>query len=465
MENKLIDQINQLKSQVTRLLLFFSNADIKASNFTINLPAGFEKQFFALIDKINFLLMEDSQNFYGYFLFQTTKELRFDMNSATGVNFKNTTYVIYFNPLIFLNLSAKQMQTSIKHEILHILSLHLIRMKRLKGKYSTLAINMAMDMVVNQYLSNLPPDAITIASANKKYALSLSHGKTFEYYVDKMEYAIALLQEENHQEDQEKENALATAFDPNKTHDIWEESNDLEDSTIEEFTIRIALTSKKGELPSYLNTLLDSLKDSKEELPWDMYLKRLMGTVDSNKKKTMMRRNRRQPDRLDLRGELSSHKANILLAIDISGSIDENEFKKAMTEVLGIIKNYGHQITIVECDSEIRSVYPLKSKKDLRERSNTKGSTRFTPVFEYANKNKVNLLIYFTDGKGEDKLEVIPKGYKVLWILSGKGETLSVKEPYGAVKKLKKVEVKDNILDRNDVERGGFSMNNHESIL
>lgn len=465
MENKLVDQINKLKSQVKNLLLFFSNADIKASNFTINLPDGFEKEFFALIDKINFLLMEDEENFYGYFLFQMTRELRLDMNSATGVNFKDATYVIYFNPLIFLNLTVKQMQTSIKHEILHIMSLHLIRVNKLKGKYNTLAINMAMDMVVNQYLSHLSPDAITIESANKKYALSLSHGKPFEYYVEKMQYAIASLQEEQEEENQQKEDTLATEFDPNKTHDIWEESNELEDSTIEEFTTRIALSSKKGELSSYLNTLLDSLKNRKEELPWDLYLKRLMGTVDSNKKKTITRRNRRQPNRMDLRGELSSHKANILLAIDISGSIDEEEFKKAMIQVLGIIKNYGHQITIVECDDEIKSVYPVKSKKDLKERSNTKGSTRFTPVFEYANKNKVNLLIYFTDGKGEEKLTVIPKGYKVLWVLSGRGDMLSVKEPYGAVKKLKKVEIKDNILDRNDVERGGYSMNHQESIL
>lgn len=464
MENKLVDQINKLRSQVKRLLLFFSNSDIKASNFTIDLPVGFEKDFFALIDKINFLLMEDEENFYGYFLFQTTRELRFDMNSATGVNFKNASYVIYFNPLIFLNLTTKQMQTSIKHEILHILSLHLIRVKKMKEKFSTLAINMAMDMVVNQYLNYLPPDAVTIEATNKKYALSLSHGKPFEYYVEKMQYAIELL-EEKEEENQQKEDAIATEFDPNKTHDIWEESNELEDSTMEEFTTSLAMKAKKGEIPSYLNTLLDSLKNRKEELPWDLYLKRLMGTLDSSKKKTITRRNRRQPNRLDLRGELSGHKANILLAIDISGSIDEEEFKKAMTEVLGIINNYGHQITVVECDNEIQRIYPLKTKKDLKERSNSRGGTKFTPVFEYANKNKVDLLIYFTDGKGEEKLEVIPKGYKVLWIIFGRGDTLSVKEPYGAIKKLKKVKIKDNVLDHHDVERGGFSMNHHESIL
>ena len=33
-----------------------------------------------------------------------------------------------------------------------------------------------------------------------------------------------------------------------------------------------------------------------------------MGTVESNKKKTITRRNRRQPNRLDLRGELRNQR-------------------------------------------------------------------------------------------------------------------------------------------------------------
>ena len=46
------------------------------------------------------------------------------------------------------------------------------------------------------------------------------------------------------------------------------------------------------------NLLLDNyanlnVKNSKGEIPWNLYLKKLMGTVESNKKKTITRRNRR----------------------------------------------------------------------------------------------------------------------------------------------------------------------------
>ena len=190
-----------------------------------------------------------------------------------------------------------------------------------------------------------------------------------------------------------------------------------------------------------------------------------MGTIEANKKKTRTRRNRRQPSRLDLRGELRGHKAEIAVAIDISGSISDEEFKQAIKEVLSIVKNYNQEITIIECDKEIRRTYKVKSVKDIKERSTTGGGTEFSPVFQYANSKKLNLLIFFTDGKGEERLKVVPKGYKILWVISGRGDKLSLHQPYGAVKKLKKIEVKEEIIDMNDVRIDGYSMNNQQPML
>ena len=54
--------------------------------------------------------MEEKDNFYGYFLFQMGREIRFDISTPTGINFKGAKYVIYFNPIIFLQLNIKQME-------------------------------------------------------------------------------------------------------------------------------------------------------------------------------------------------------------------------------------------------------------------------------------------------------------------------------------------------------------------
>ena len=435
--------------------------------FDVDISKEFEEGFFKLIDKVNLSLMEEKDNFYGYFLFQMGREIRFDISSPSSINFKGAKYVIYFNPLIFLQLNRKQMETSIKHEILHIISQHILRAKDLSSKYSTLAINMAMDIVVNKYLDNLPPYATTLEWVNVNYSLNLEPYETFEYYVDKIQTELDLQQEDEDGEenDANNDNNIATDYDPEKTHDIWEDSDDIDEKTLKEFTEKFVNQSNKGKNPSYLSDLIASLKNNNGELPWNLYLKKLMGTVESNKKRTITRRNRRQPYRLDLRGELRSHKAEIVVAIDISGSISDEEFKQAIKEVLNIVKNYNHEITIIECDNEIRRIYKAKSIKDIKDRINIRGGTKFSPVFEYANNKRVNLLVYFTDGEGENRLSVVPRGYKVLWVISGRGDKLSVKEPYGVVKKLSKVKIKEDKIDMSDVRTDGYSMNNQAPML
>jgi len=437
----------------------------KGEKYEVTMEEEYNREFFALVNKVNLSLMEDKDNFYGYFLFQMEKIIRFDMTSATSVSFKGAKYVIYFNPIIFLELNIKQMETTIKHEILHIVSQHLIRGKELKDKYTTLAINMAMDVVVNQYLNYLPPYAITLEYINVKYNLNLDPYKTFEYYLEKIQTELDLQEEDDEGEEIDRNENVAVEFDIEKTHDSWNESDEIDEKTLKEFTEKIADNSQKGSIPNYLEGMIKSLKSNKGELPWNLYLKKLMGTVEANKKKTITRRNRRQPNRLDLRGELRGHRAEIAVAIDISGSISDEEFKQAIKEVLSIVKNYNQEITIIECDKEIRRTYKVKSVKDVKDRIATGGGTEFSPVFQYANNKKLNLLVYFTDGKGEERLKVVPRGYNILWVISGRGDKLSVIKPYGAVKKLSRVEVKEEIIDISDIRIDGYSMNNQQPIL
>lgn len=473
METHFHNQVEGLYEKADIIINNIFRSKRKDENSKVNIPKEFKEEFFSLVDKVSLSLMEDKDNFYGYFLLQMSREIRFDISSPTAVNFKNAKYVIYFNPIIFLNHNLKQMESTIKHEILHIVYRHLIRAKELKDSYSTLAINMAMNIVVNTYLDYLPPYAITLEWVILNYSLKLLPFKPFEYYVEEIQKALDLLEadedaaddnNQNEADDSESDDKVETDYDPEKAHDVWEEKSDIDEKTLQEFTEKFIDNAQKGSIPNYLESLISSLKNSKGELPWNLYLKRLMGTVESDKKKTVARRNRRQPDRLDIRGQLRSHKAKIIVALDISGSISDEEFSQAMKEVLAIVKNYNHEITIIECDNEIRRVYTVKSVKDIKDRSNIRGGTKFTPVFDYANHHKVNLLVYFTDGKGEEKLLTIPRGYKTLWVISGSGDKLSLREAYGAVKKLKNVKIKDDSLTMSDVKIEGYSMQDQDRV-
>lgn len=430
-----------------------------------DMPKDFTEDFLKLVTQVNFMLIEDSENFYGYFLLQMSREIKYDITTPTAVNFKLSKYVIYFNPYIFLNLTWEQMKSTIKHEIYHILSFHLKRARVLKTKYSTLAINMAMDIVVNQHLKDLPHFATTLDSINLKYSLKLQPYMTMEYYADKIQMELDLLEEKDeNEEDDSKEENISKEYDVSKTHDLWDESTVIDEDTLKNFTEKFATLSEKGTVPLYLEGMLKELKGNNGEIPWNMYLKKLMGTLEGDKKKTITRRSRRQPNRLDLRGELRGHTARITLAIDISGSISNEEFHGAIKEVFNIVKTYKHEITLLECDTEIRQAYKVKSINNVRERSITGGGTKFTPVFTYVNNTDTNILIYFTDGKGEVNLGVTPKGYRTLWVISGRGDRISLSKPFGIVKKLRPVEIKEDTEERLDIMVDGFSGNHHEPI-
>ena len=452
-----------LYDEAKTIITEFLRSNKQDTSRRVPIPDAFKENFFQLVDQVNLGLMAAHDNFYGYFLFQMERELRFDMPSPTGVNFKAPRYILHFNPVIFLTLTKKQMESMIKHEILHVLSLHLLRARNFKNQYGTLATNIAMDIVVNTHLDYLPPYATTLAWANSYYQLQLRPFQTFEYYAGKIQAAIDLLatDDDGALDDSRMNEALETKYEIERTHDLWQESSETDTKTFLEITEKLAFQAQKGTPPAYILSMLEALAAHKSELPWNLYLKQVLGSVASMRQKTTARRNRRQPNRLDLRGELRSYKANIAVALDMSGSISDEEFQQAMQEVFAIVKNYKHEITLIECDDEIRRISPVKTVKDLKARLNFRGATRFTPVFDYANRHNINLLIYFTDGQGEKALQIEPKGYKTLWVLSGNSKGLSLTTSYGTVKKLKQIESKDTTA--NDVDfRDGYSMNSQE---
>ncbi len=430
-----------------------------------DLKENFNDRFFQIIDIVNFSLMEDSDNFYGHFLLHMKRNINLEIATPTGITASISDFTIYFNPLLFTQCSLEQMQGQIKHEIHHILSLHLNRAKDLKKKYSTLALNIAMDLAVNQYIDNLPPYSINIDWVNLKYGVKLEPFNTMEYYANKIQEALNLLDEDSDsdEDDTKINDEIADEYNPETTHDIWEFSEQIDEKLLKELTKKYVDKAWKGDLPVFIDTMIKDLNGKTAEISWNIYLKRLMGNIPSGYKKTITRRNRRQPERYDLRGALSKQIAKITIAIDISGSISDEEIEQAFIEIFSIVKNYKHKITIVECDSEIRRVYIAKSIKDLKKKVDTKGGTKFSPVFDFVNKNKSNILIYFTDGEGEERLEVTPKGYKTLWIISGRGDKLSLTKPFGVVKKLKRIEVIDNI-DMYDVRTDGWSMNSQQPV-
>ncbi len=62
-------------------------------------------------------------------------------------------------------------------------------------------LNLAMDIVVNQYLDNLPPYSTTLKGVNLKYELNLEPYNSFEYYAENIQNVLNVLEESDEGEE------------------------------------------------------------------------------------------------------------------------------------------------------------------------------------------------------------------------------------------------------------------------
>ncbi len=169
-------------------------------------------------------------------------------------------------------------------------------------------------------------------------------------------------------------------------------------------------------------------------LSWEQILKKYVGTISAGKRKTRSRLNRRQPTRFDLSGAVDEKTLKIVVAIDTSGSVDDQQVAQIFNEIFSIIAHRRFEMTVIECDAQVQRTYRVRTRSDVQLSVLGRGGTAFTPVIELINNDRYYrdaLLIYFTDGWGERSIPR-PLTYRNLWVLTS-GTYLSVSEPYGTV--------------------------------
>lgn len=395
--------------------------------------SGFEREFFSLVESVIIDMLEGEDGFFGQFLVRIERSIRFNITWPLATIPKIQGFKMYFNPLLFLSCDKREMQALFKHEIYHIMYGHHERERFLKQKYTNLAVNLAIDISINQFIKNLPTYSYKIDRVNKEYGSNLIEDKPIEIYAEQIEKAIKAKLSDTIKD--EKSNDIGEMIDISKAHDVWEEST-LNQDSIRDLTKKTAIGSYNGKAPKDIVGIINSYTE-KAEISWQDALKKVIPSLRAGEKKTIMRRNRRQPERLDLRGSLPNNVPEVIVALDISASMSEEEFNKILIEVLEITRTRTKKITVIECDNEIRRIYEIKSKNDIKKRSAKNGSTKFSPVFRYIRENKLrnSVLIYFTDGVGEKELEVKPFKNNTIWVITGE-EEFSLEEPYGEIKRI-----------------------------
>lgn len=122
----------------------------------------------------------------------------------------------------------------------------------------------------------------------------------------------------------------------------------------------------------------------------------------------------------------------LVVAIDTSGSMSQNELNQIASEIRAIAQDCSPSwIVVVYCDTKVRSTARFDSWDEIELVAKGGGGTRFKPVFDYVEKNlggeSVAALLYFTDLYGNLN-ELDEPQYPVIW-----GATSERKVPFGDV--------------------------------
>lgn len=410
--------------------LFGKVANIESVNEIGN---DYKREFFDFLSNIVIDMLQGEDNFFGAFMLKMEKDIRFDITWPIATVPKLNGFIMYFNPILFLQYEKLEMAALFKHEIYHMMYSHYSREKTLKDKYSNDVVQIALDISVNQFIKNLPADSKRLDYVNKEFNINLKSNRSVEEYADILQKELEKkVKSSDKVKDSDK---IARKLDISRAHELWE-GIDLSNEIIDNNVKKIAVSIIEDKAPENIHKLIAGY-NKKGELSWEEIIKRLLPSMRSGYKKTIMRRDRRQPERIELRGKLPNMLPEITVAIDISASMSDEDIKKIMIEILALTQSRRGKITVIECDDEIRRIYKLRSPKDIRKRKSNTGSTAFSPVFEYIKEKNLrnNILIYFTDGVGEKELTVKPVNNNTIWVLSGK-EELSLEKPFGIIKRI-----------------------------
>jgi predicted metal-dependent peptidase len=148
------------------------------------------------------------------------------------------------------------------------------------------------------------------------------------------------------------------------------------------------------------------------EFDWKGYLRRFVGNSSIVFTKKLRRKyNKRYSGSPGLKIKFKNH---ILVGVDTSGSVNNDELKEFFSELTHMHKT-GHKITIAQCDTRLNSVKEFNPKKDWE--IHGRGGTSFQPVVDHFNENKgvYTALVYLTDGEAYNP-DDCPKN--TLWVLS-----------------------------------------------
>lgn len=205
--------------------------------------------------------------------------------------------------------------------------------------------------------------------------------------------------------------------------DIASSINDL----IQQAVSAAQQAGEPGSIPGNVSLELDKLNSPK--LPWHVILQRWMNRFDKTDY-SLRKPNRRFMPEFLLPSLYSNAMIRLAIAVDISGSVSDADFKEIIGHVGRIAETVKPEyIELIQFDTQLQEIDRIRSKNDLyKVNFHGRGGTDVSPVLDWADKHKPEGLIFFSDGGFYHPRESCK--HDVLWLTHNNP---SFTAPYGKV--------------------------------
>ncbi|CAI2599509.1 hypothetical protein AKUH1B302M_07330 [Apilactobacillus kunkeei] len=358
-----------------------------------------------------------NKSFYGEILLHLNRDADDTIDSFLALKWSNNQLELAYNPT---HLNDDVADDNDLVAILEHLAMHIVWLHPLRYVNHSQLNDVASDVAVNQYVTDVYSKGWTLDKINYQYNLDMKPN------LDSSQYAKQLydLFSQDKQDGVGKlDNDNLRIVDDHRYFDdegnISNQDYDQRKETIYKL-LRDAYSQYRGELSMAINKQLKSVMMPRINLR--QIVSRLTGNKSNRPKKTYNRFNRRQPYRMDIAGRIRRQSEHVNVFIDSSGSISDDQYTNMVSVVKEIQSIRNIEVNCYTFDAEVHTISDsLLSNKRLLQ-----GGTKYQSIVDYVNNHKLAKqgCIIFTDGKGEEYLN--QSNLNITWVLLDYYDDLSV---------------------------------------
>lgn len=372
---------------------------------------------------------------------------------------------IAFSPTFLEELSDKELDFVMMHEILHVVLQHCLRGEDKDNE----RYNIAADIVINSTIMHENDDkasSITLSKYGESMHIAPDGKEGYLYTAEEVYEMLQSKQKDSDSGNEKSKKAgnvgskkgragkvqqsrkimdkpVAKRWDDHSQWGKFEEDSKLRDVWVKNFAecceaINVRdKSNNRGTLPMFAQRMLEKLKEPQTD--WRTILNDfIQEEICDYSFSPPDRRFQDSPFFLPDFNEMGKNDnvSDILFFIDTSGSISDNDMTTAFSEIKGAIDQYGGKLKgwLGFFDAAIIEPKPFSSFEEfIVIKPAGGGGTDFQIVFEYVDQHmkekEPNCIIILTDGYAPFPKEELANDIPVLWLINNQDVT----PPWGKV--------------------------------